>query len=86
VRGCCPELDKQIQWAQTQNEMNDKRKVDYPQDIVTTLEYGAAFNPTYHEPELIEGNPGEAVYRSFQEYRRKQAHCATGRSTSLLAF
>lgn len=83
VRGCCPELDKQIQWAQTSNDLADKRKNDYPQDLVTTLEYGAGFNPYYHEPEPIKDD-FSPVIRSFEAYQKKQRRGDSRRATSLV--
>ncbi len=71
VRGVCPELDKQIRYACTSSSVNDKRVMDQPQDLVTALEYAAAFNPGYHEPEPVKEDPADAVYKSYQEHIRR---------------
>lgn len=65
-RGCCPELDRQIEYA-CHNTMNDdKRNYDQPQDLVTSLEYGCAWNLYYHEPESVADDPSLAIWEQFQ--------------------
>lgn len=87
VRGCCPELDRQIQFACTSSAISDKRVTDEPQDIVTTLEYAAAFNPTYHESEPLDEDPAEAVIRSFKQYQKstRQSKSSQRRPVSIFA-
>ena len=73
IRGCCPELDRQIQFACTSSTTSDKRFMDksMPQDLVTALEYAAAFNPCYHEIEAASEDPSETVFRNFTEFKNK---------------
>jgi hypothetical protein len=72
VRGVSPELDKQIKLAHTDPENPSKRfkHRKQPSDLVECLEYAAAHNPTYHEPELIAEKTINPVLELF---RRKQA-------------
>lgn len=86
VRGCCPELDRQIQYACTSSSVSDKRVMDQPQDLVTGVEYAASFNPSFHEPESLDEDPAEAVVRSFKQYQRDlQKSHRRSRPTSIFA-
>jgi hypothetical protein len=53
MRGRMGELEKQIRRAHTDPKRPDKRYKDksQPSDLIEDLEYAAAFDPRYYEPE-----------------------------------
>lgn len=69
-RGICPDLVKQIKHAITDPKRPNKRAKDTRkygrQDLITTLEYAAAFNPRYFPPERVT-SPGEVKPMSVRE-------------------
>ena len=80
-RGCLPDLDKQIRHALSDLKDKEKRaKIDkQPCDLLDCLEYLAAYDPHYHEPEPVEESPEDAAivrYRAKEEKRRQRRHVA----------
>ena len=74
MRGVFPDLDKQIKGACTDPDRQNKRKKDKhrPEDLVTCLEYAAAFNPPYWPPEPLESEPPQRHKLPIDFLRAKQ--------------
>jgi len=72
ARGCVPELDRQMKRAHMVIDRPDKRDTKYPEDVLVTLEYAAAFDPTYHEPEPRDADPAanQTVVERFEAKQR----------------
>jgi hypothetical protein len=77
VRGCFPDLDKQIRHAQmqqvkrTDRTVRTEKRASRTEDALVCLEYAAAFSPSYREPEKLTEHKDLAVYRMFQEKQKK---------------
>jgi len=75
VRGCFPDLDKQIRHAsmvqvkRTDRTIRTEKRAHRKEDGLVCLEYAAAFNPSYREPERISEYKEKAVYRMFMQKR-----------------
>jgi hypothetical protein len=79
MRGRSPaELDKQIRMAHYDIKKPGKR-AELTDDLLDCLEYAAAFNPTYHEPELI---PVKSVEPTAAEMLRAKRHRQAQRGTA----
>ena len=76
ARGCVSELDRQMKRAHMIVDRPDQREKKYPEDVLVTLEYGAAFDPRYYAPEPRDAESGDnkTVYERFQAKRRSPRH------------
>ena len=88
MRGVVPKLDDQIHLAHTRTDRPDKRATGklVEEDLLQTLEYGAAFDPHYYPPEPVEaGSAGERSVADLLEEKRERRRNRI-RSRAALAY
>jgi len=75
MKGVCPELDEQIRRAcMNPDNINKRLKLKkVPDDLVTCLEYAAAFNPGYWPPEPCKDNEPPEVANAYDLFQEKQS-------------
>jgi hypothetical protein len=84
MRGRAPaELDKQIRMAHYDLKKPDKR-VHENEDLLVCLEYAAAYNPTYREPEPIPVDREPTPAELLKAKRRRQQQRGTNRSREVV--
>lgn len=73
-RDVSPELNKQIKRACNDSKNLNKRfkRKHIPSDLLETLEYMAAFDPRYHEPETLKNKKQCTVWDSLNQKKAKQ--------------
>ena len=80
-RGVSPELDKQFKRACNDPKNPNKRfkHKNHPSDLLETVEYMAAFNPQYHEPERVRNKEVFTVFDALKRKEQKQRQRARRR-------
>lgn len=72
MKGCCPQLDRQLSRACYDPRRPGKR-AKLPEDVLVCLEYLAAFDPKYHPPRPVK-KPGEFDIDAFLARRRRHTN------------
>ena len=84
MRGRAPvELDKQIRMAHYDIKKPDKR-AEMIDDLLDCLEYAAAFNPSYHEPEPLVVDREPTPAEMLRDKRRRQRQRNANRSREVV--